>query len=132
MNTYLSFEIAKLLKEKYIFIETDEIIFYRDNINNIEEHQIKNKNFLHTYTGFNNKYSLDENEYQTYSIVDIIMWLYEKYNIWIEIHIKETEIEGWKNCFQVFINGEALSFQVYKTPTEAYEAGIEYILINLI
>ena len=74
MNTVVSFELAKLLKEKKIEIETEKPMFYRDEVNNIEQHQIKNRAFLYEFDGFGD-FIPDENEYQTYSITEIIMWL---------------------------------------------------------
>ena len=135
MNTPVSFEIAKLLKEKGIKIDTDEVIFYRDEVNNIEKHQIKNRDVLYSYTGMELHPTFDDNEYQTYTIADILMWLYEKHGIWIEAHRwtnQPVDDEVWENCFQAFVNGDAMSVSIFKTPTEAYETGIEYALNTLI
>jgi len=131
MNTPVSFELAKLLKEKHIKIDTEEVLFYRDEVNNIEEHQVKNRDVLYNYTGFGN-YTLDENEYQTYMISDVVMWLYEKHGIWISV--------DWTVFFKEKVwfysirqkNQSSKLKRLFNSPTEAYEAAITYTLTNLI
>lgn len=131
MNTPVSFEISRLLKEKGIKIDTDEVIFYRDEVNNIEEHQIKNRDVLYNYTGFDN-YIPDENEYQTYMIAEIVMWLYEKHEYWCYAY---TNGKIWHPCIQhKFGDMAVLSGKIggFNSPTKAYEAAIYYTLNNLI
>lgn len=129
MNTPLSFQIAKLLKEKMIKIDTDESLFYKDEVSNIKEHQIKNRDVLYTYEGYG-IYQPDENEYQTYRISEFVMWLHEKHGIWT-ISRKAVGINKW--FYTIYKNDDAVhSEYVYKSPTKAYEAAIEYTLNNLI
>lgn len=137
MNTPISFELAKLLKEKDIKIDTEEVLFYRDEVNNIEEHQVKNIDVLYNYTGFGN-YAPDENEYQTYIISDIVMWLYEKHGIWIQVK-PGGKLETWDFITQKKDNTFAVPYfeikqhkPFFNSPIEAYEAAIEYTLKNLI
>lgn len=69
------------------------------------------------------------------TITDVRMWFYEEHGIWIEVHRWTNQPVGdeiWKNCFQAFVNGDAMDVSIFKTPTEAYEAAIEYTLNNLI
>lgn len=112
MNSNVNFEIAKLLKEKGFNIEID--------------------------------YGLNQilNLKPAPTIAEVIMWLYEKHGIWIEVrHIKTFNV----NRFHVIIwnykdtsdyitihceNG--VGYEVWDSPTEAYEAAIEYTLKNLI
>lgn len=128
MNTPVKFELAKLLKEKDIKIDTEEVLFYRDEVNNIEEHQVKNRDVLYNYTGFGN-YTPDENEYQTYMISDIVMWLYEKHGIWIYSSQNSKGLFQWNLDYNSTGDKGMLDF---KSPTEAYESAIEYVLNNLI
>lgn len=66
MNTPISFEIAKLLKDKgYSSITEDPIYYYIDEVNNIKEHQLKNQNDLY-YADFD--YTLLEDEYPAHTI----------------------------------------------------------------
>ena len=137
MTLPVNFPIAKLLKEKNIKIDTEEVLFYRDEVNNIEEHQIKNRDVLYNYTGFGD-YITDENEYQTYMIADVVMWMYEKHGIWISVFEMERS-EDWSNYFDYSIKQKKISLvdiskklEEFNNPTEAYEAAIEYTLNNLI
>lgn len=128
MTTPVSFEIAKLLKEKKIKIDTEEVLFYRDEINNIEEHQIKNRDVLYNYTGFGD-YITDENEYQTYRIAEVVMWLYEKHGIFVTVTIPYSQFgkfsaEIWgkesDNIKILLVDG----MSVFNTINQAYEEGI--------
>lgn len=107
MNTPVSFPIAKLLKEKRF----DEYCM-----------------FIYAPT-----------------IAEVVMWLYEKHGIWVYTEcdcygqewyskISVASKQNWENldkrhkivsAFRKF-NSE------HKSPTEAYEAAIEYTLNNLI
>jgi hypothetical protein len=102
MNTPVSFEIAKLLKEK-------------------------------GFDGIEIDYGLNQilNLKPAPTIAEVVMWLYEKHGIWISPQPNEPYIDNdW--CFTVFKdlknNG---SLEGYNSPTEAYEAAINYVLLNL-
>jgi hypothetical protein len=134
-------ELAKLLKEKGIKIDTDEVIFYRDEVNNIEKHQIKNRDVLYSYTGMELHPTFDDNEYQTYTIAEVTMWLYEKHGIWIVVNphkgknnlgepFMEFDPEVWSFTNECVLHNTGLLY--FNSPTEAYEAAIEYSLNNLI
>lgn len=138
MNTPVSFEIAKLLKEKGIKIDTDETIFYRDEINNIEEHQIKNRDILYNFTGFTD-YIPDENEYQTYKISEVVMWCFNKYKYSIEYSMNIPESGKYDGCyvFNGLIKGsEDYKLKIfytskdYPTVEKALEDTINYFLVN--
>ena len=99
MNTPVSFEIAKLLKEKgypFEFITVGELKEVPLNIPTIAE---------------------------------VVMWLYEKHGIWISVD-PENDTDTW--FFTISYNNSETIFGNYSTPTEVYEAGIEYCLTNLI
>ena len=93
-------------------------------------------------TGYRIEHSLAEqrlNEgdltYVDITIAEIVMWLYEKHRIWIGVicdvgndllftfKIYSIKI-GEERCI---VNGI-----MYESPIEAYEAGIEDVLINMI
>ena len=62
------------------------------------------------------------------TIADVIMWLYEKYDIWIVVFPTE---ENW--TFDIFNKIECVKSESFiKSPTECYEKAIEYILTKLI
>ena len=71
------------------------------------------------------------------TIVSVVMWLYEKHGIWISV--QPTSIVG-KFQFRTYYNNKGVMNQhwndsmgkEFNSPTEAYEAAIEYTLKNLI
>ena len=103
MTTPVSFELAKLLKEKKMPIHFS--IDHKTSITTI-----------HHYP----------------TISDVVMWLYEKYRIWISVN---REPESGVFYFSVDKNKGDFFYDKggdFKSPTEAYEAVIEYVLNNLI
>ena len=136
MNTLVSFELAKLLKEKGYDLSTEG--FYpkpKCKLFAIDEHgryyPIVNK----TQSSFHGKAVVlkEENYYNAPTIAEVVMWLYEKHEIWIGVicdvgndllftfKIYSTKI-GEERCI---VNGN-----MYESPTEAHEAAIKYTLIN--
>jgi len=129
--TYISFEQAKWLKEKAFEIDTEEVLFYRDEINNIEEHQIKNRDVI--YNGSSINYKVDEDEYRTYHQWEVCEWLRVNHGIWVYVK-KGKESNNYGYSIQD-INGDKSCYEVnYKhvLPQEAYSAAFDYILNNLI
>lgn len=111
MNTPVSFPIAKLLKEKEIIFETK--LYYSS------ETKVT---------------SVSYNEFAAPTIAEVVMWLYEKYGVWI-ISVPEGLSTTW--AFSLFnINPEKgriiFNSPSFDSPTEAYEAAFEYTLNNLI
>ena len=107
MNTPVKFELAKLLEEQgypFEFITVGELKEVPLNIP---------------------------------TIADVVMWLYEKHGIWIGV--QPTSIVG-KFQFRTYYNNKGVMNQhwndsmskQFNSPTEAYEAAIEYTLNNLI
>lgn len=120
MNTPVSFPIAKLLKEKEYkdknmlgTVRLSEPEYYDPNgiIHNIKDI-------------FEEKDYEIEDCFNAPTIVEVIMWLYEKYAIWIEVYYDDGKKE-----FYTVLNGEEYK---YNSPTEAYETTIKYVLENLI
>ena len=134
MNTPVNFEIAKLLKEKgYSSITEDPIYYYINEVNNIKEHQLKNQSNLY-YADFD--YILLEDEYPAPTISQVVMWLYEKHDIWIEcLHrgdmgnftFKISKLKkGWRT------DPHYIHDKGFNLPTEAYIEAIKYCLTKLI
>ena len=94
MNTPVKFELAKLLKEKGYPFEFITVGELKEVPLNIP------------------------------TIAEVVMWLYEKHNIWIEVYF-----DGHQKNFYIVQNGEEIEFN---SPTEAYEAAITYCLNNLL
>ena len=131
MNTPVSFELAKLLKEKEYkdknmlgTVRLSEPEYYDHNgiIHNIKDI-------------FEEKDYKIEDCFNAPTIAEVVMWLYEKHEIWIGVicdvgndllftfKIYSTKI-GEERCI-----GNGI---MYESPIEAYEAPIKYTLNNLL
>lgn len=122
MNTPVSFEIAKLLKEKgfnepcKLFVEDGDEGPLPFNCGNTIH-----RNSLHPY-------------YSAPTITEVVMWLYEKHRIWTVVNV--NIMGSW--YFEHFDLKEKRNAQFkptdtqYDSPTEAYSQAIEFTLKNLI
>jgi hypothetical protein len=137
MNTPVNFEIAKLLKEKGFDVP-------------IRTYRLEGKYFDFVYEGFEDDYWGDNKVVNwnqdiigikpfkgfvsAPTISEVIMWLYEKHEIWI-YPCQSTARLGFR-CFIQRLNilGEIdiQNDEKYNNPIEAYEAAIKYCLTNLI
>ena len=120
MNTPVSFEIAKLLKEK----EFEEQTLYAFKIDGtrISFGNGVNANLNYNHFRQNNKNALTSSP----TIAQVLMWLYETHDIWIGC----TQLKG-SQCFDCDIEGETIT-KMFISPIEAYEAGINHCLTKLI
>lgn len=109
MNKPVSYKLAKLLKEKGIIFETE---IYYSSVTKVT--------------------SVSYTEIAAPTIAEVVMWLYEKHGIWISVFNDDVNF-FWMgivlNTKERLRDGNAREFN---SPTEAYEAGIEYTLNNLI
>jgi hypothetical protein len=137
MNTPISYSIAKLLKEKgfnkYCMLKyfLKKPSGYGINWKPNEAYNISG------YDGvlLDRKYIDQDVFIYAPTPADVVMWLYEKHSIWIEVlrwTNQPVDDEIWEECFQAFTNGDAMDVAIFKAPTEAYEAAIEYVLTKLI
>lgn len=71
------------------------------------------------------------NKYSAPTITEVVVWLYEKYRIWVFV----ADAGGFGYTIQ-FLNtdgdSEISGLHEYEEPIEAYEAAFEYVLNNLI
>ena len=112
MNTTVNFEIAKLLKEKRYdkpclkcYLEDGSVQISSGDEGDFEEYN-------HNRGG----------NYSAPTIAEVVMWVYEKYGIWISVgNIDDSTV--FRHCF---------SNIDFNSPTEAYEAAITYTLTKLI
>lgn len=118
MNTSVSFELGKLLKEKDF---KKKCTSFYDLISNT---QIDNAPL--------GNYNLTKQSVSIPTIAEVIMWLYEKHEYWCYVY---TNGKIWHPCIQhKFGDMAVLSGKIGESnsPTEAYEAAIEYTLKNLL
>jgi hypothetical protein len=143
MNTSVSFEIAKLLKEKGFEMIAgscyyNEEFFINQNLIPLQYPELKGEGY---------KERVSDKIVFTPIIAEVVMWLYEKYGIWIQVTINTTWV-GKKGEYGAKFSSEVISqnrnlkvkslifrkirIKPYNSPREAYEAAIEYCLKELI
>lgn len=123
MNTPVSFELAKLLKEKG-FIETCEKVYRSDGLLYIP--MMSGSKLMHSNI-------LEDESVSAPTIAEVCMWLYETHGIWISVlqMLNNGEKVTWYASYYEKGVGEDIDVY-YNSPTKAYEAAIEYTLQNLI
>ena len=120
MDTPVSFELAKLLKEKEF---KKKCTAFYDMISNTQIDNAPPGN-----------YNLTKQSVSIPTIVEVVMWLYEKHGVWTVVNV--NIMGSW--YFEHFDLKEKRNAQFkptdthYDSPTEAYEAAIEYTLKNLL
>ena len=132
MNTPVSFPIAKLLEEKGFDKVTNKS--YRISIN--PERPLPTEPIADEITYFPNV----KESYSAPTIAEVVMWLYEKHGIWIQPFPYDTitAAKEWTATILSLEWGEDKEVHYehkigsLNSPTEAYEAAIEYTLKNLI
>ena len=135
MNTPVSFELARLLKEKG-FESKSHIAEYW----NVEGKQLLVETWEDEYDSFHHEDCPHDITFvcSAPTIAEVVMWLYEKHGIWVRVE------PDWDGDFWAQIKSREIpdarigKWQVvtalapYKSPTEAYEKAIEYCLNKLI
>lgn len=124
MNKEVSFNIAKLLKEKGYNLPCKK--YYPDD-----------SNLLSTNRG-----SIRHKAYRinTPTIAEVVMWLYEKHGVWITVNWYNYNNNSifWSYTIEKIVSyPKPIDYTPKKTtncsePIAAYEAAIEYTLNNLI
>ena len=142
MKTPVKFEIAKLLKEK----EYNEPC-YDYYVTEFNGQFIKHNGELRKNVILDDlKEACGEKKRTNYksqphliiapTIAEVVMWLYEKHEIWVEASLNQFSKPRYLQWMYsiIFIKDCTYSHspKSYKSPTEAYEAAIEYTLKNLI
>lgn len=144
-ESYCSFQVSKLLKEKGFFSSDDELI-RRGWVH------IPNEGW--SFTSFGQEqfdeyedwflcrraiggYVLPEdypNFYAAPTHALAIEWLRVNYDIWIQIHGWKNQPVGdetWKECYQGFADGDAMNVSIFRTPEAATEATLLFTLQKL-
>jgi hypothetical protein len=121
MNTPVSFELAQLLKEKKF---NEPCLSYWKDLN-LEGHRFKDWN--NETIGDSPMHKRNAGYYSAPTIAQVVMWLYEKYGIWISVD-PENGTDTW--FFTISYNNSETIFGNYSTPTEAYSAALDYIKEN--
>ena len=156
MNRPVNFELAKLLKEKGFEQETPgyedhKYSFYaindfdndwRDSFSKRREGELLEGYYLAPLTEKRENVVIIAP-----TITEVVMWLYEKHGIWINpiprlsswiFTIQEVRTGSNESLIDIdfYESNTYLNFKgvptIMNSPTEAYEAAIEYTLKNLI
>jgi hypothetical protein len=120
MTTPVSFPLAKLLKEKGFDKKckeyfTDGTLSISDEPKEVFIEAVKTNKIISC---------------KAPTISDVVMWIYEKHKIWISVDPENDINNTW---FHTISHGKSTNvFGNYSSLTEAYEAGIEDVLINMI
>jgi hypothetical protein len=136
MNKEVSFPIAKLLKEKGFNLKV--ITFYDYERLSTPFDKQRQVDGLINYNPINWN-SVKEHYTSAPTIAEVVMWLYAKNLLWVYAH----KDGGWwfpviENYYDEDEQGtiieslEGMPKIQFNSPTEAYEAAIEYTLENLI
>lgn len=120
MNTSVKFELAKVLKEKGFDNETTH--YYNE----------KGEMLFDIYFP-SLQPSKPDIYYDNPTIAEVVMWLYEKHKIyiWVAGYKRANNRTYFDYYFSISkLNDKSSNF--FNSPTEAYEAAIEYVINNLI
>lgn len=146
MNTPVSFELAKLLKEKKFGLNDDDYIQlsrwydkkskYFENDIYVSKKLNKSPNHLgaDTINDFEANLSFIDNSldklYLAPTIAEVVMWLYKRYKIWISVYeYKDHAADA--NDDDVFRTSYT-KIKEFNCPIQAYEAAIKHVLNELI
>jgi hypothetical protein len=126
MNIPVSFPIVKLLKEKNYEDEDCENVYLGDFDEEFppQEMEVSTRNLRQR--------NLGEFDCLAPTISEVVMWLYEKHGIWVSC---DATVNLWFYSISTPETGKMLvstSVNHFNSPTEAYEAAIEYCLTKLI
>jgi len=86
------FETARLLKRVGVVIPTQENLVVVDEVNNIEEHRIKNREVVRVGSPLG---LLAENEYRVYHHREVVDWLWATHNLWVDVFVDDNRLFGF-------------------------------------
>lgn len=139
MNTPVSFELAKLLKEKEINIPA---FYYYENEKLVEPYLENGSStdveFRVDLSDLKESFNKWSKRISAPTIAEVVMWLYEKYGIWIRVtpipYSDNITHWRWEHIPTKYAirNAGWKKEEDYMSPMEAYEKSIEYCLNKLI
>ena len=123
MTTPVRPQLARLLKEKGCEIATTDL--YIDNQLIYANGRICNWNLEPEYEELENPISAP-------TIAQVVMWFYKKHKLFITLYPYDEFREDLFSFLIIKRSGNYRDKFPYNTPTQAYEAAIEYCLTKLI
>ena len=127
MTTIVSFEISKLLKEKKFNKPCQFLrVGGKYRINYEKEGDLFNNGIPSTQKPID--------WFLAPTIAEVVIWLYEKYGIWISVDMvfAEDKTGFWYCIRESKINDSDIQSDEYDSIEKAYEEAIEYTLKNII
>ena len=124
MNTFVSYELAKLLKEKEFNLKV--VNYYNYEKLSLISDKDRKVDGLINYNPINWNF-VKQHYTSAPTIAEVVMWLYEKHGIWITV--TSISQESWQ-CHMTK-KGDSLGkcyLEDFYNPAEAYEAAILYVL----
>lgn len=112
MNKPVSLELAKLLKEKGVVINTHNGYSY---FQNTREHELVSHR--------------EAKDFAAPTIAEVVCWIYSKYQIWIQVSILKDD--EWHYSIRRKDNNWNIEFttkEKYTSMENAYEKGINVVL----
>ena len=128
MNTPVSFEIAKLLKEKGFEGAKSPLWYYKDGT--LHETPTVGYKGLKCWNTWDATQGV---RWDAPTIAEVVCWIYIKYNIWIQVSILKDD--EWHYSIRRKENNWEIEFptkEKISSIEKAYEAGIKYCLTKLI
>jgi hypothetical protein len=134
MNKPANFEIAKLLKEKGFEGAKSPLWYYKDGT--LHESRVERYKGLECWNTWDATQGV---RWDAPTIAEVVMWMYEKHGIWIDVGLY-THL-GNTSKFQFTIQSQKskstnsivqLNTNPFNSAAKAYEAGIKYVLETLI
>ena len=129
MTTPVSFELAKLLKEKgldlpcFHYYENEKLIepYLENGSSSDTEFRVDLSDLKEHFNKWSKRISAP-------TIAEVVMWLYEKHGIWVEV-VKPVRQKLFRfNVDNKDDMNEFVSAVCFNSPTQAYEAAIKYTL----
>ena len=148
MNTTVNFELAKLLKERGYDQDGFNIAWYNElgRMNGRTDINKDGRTFSEVYPNEESFYGSaikpeHKKEFKIESftaptIADVIMWIYEKHNIWVVVNVGKPHNCGimmYANVIKFGLHHKCKYKTIlYNTPLEAYSDAIQYVLKDLL
>lgn len=133
MTQTVGFNLAKLLKENGFDIPTTQ--FYtsgkKSYLTEAEDYMTEKYAICNWNNGFGSYPTKAEDvACSAPTITEVVMWLHNKHNIWISVYKYKDHAADVND--NIVFRGHYTKFKDFNSPTEAYEAAINYVLTKLI
>lgn len=120
MNTHVNYKLAELLKLKKFNLKCQR--YFRSNGSSLFNDKVIEQESEDWNSG-----SYPKDVVSGPTIAEVVMWIYDKYNIWISV---DFDSKTWFEIIVFLDKDDRFVQNSHTTITEAYESAIEYVLNN--